>query len=266
MQCLHTNKTLIPWEYSNFFLYEPDNKILYNKRWKRLDYNQDYFLDDYKSTYGKTYLEDEENIRFQSRKRLKYLRSFLKHHKSILEIGCALGFFLDESRHYFEFLEGVEISEFACNYAKNKLNLNVHCIDLISFIKTNQKKYDVIASFYVIEHFKEQKEIFSFISNSLNPGGIWIASIPSIYGPLFDYNKDLWIKTHPEDHFVDYHPFGLRRILKLYNLNLQYIRPASYHHERTKGLVKKLPNMFYKWYCNLFSYGDTVEFIAIKEK
>ncbi len=265
MQCLHTNKRLIPWRYSNDFLYEPENKILYYKKWKSLPYEKEYFFEDYKSTYGKTYLEDEENIRYQSRRRLKLLKSFLNKHKSLLEIGCAMGFFLDEARHDFDSIEGVEISQYASELAKKKFNLKVHCMNLLDFIKINEKKYDVIASFYVIEHFKEQKEIFSFISKSLNPNGIWIASIPSTFGPLFEFDKNLWIKSHPQDHFVDYHPLGLKRILKLYNLKLQLIRPASYHQERTKGILRQVPSLFYQWYSNLFSYGDTIEFIAIKE-
>jgi len=262
--CPHTNEELKIWHYSNDFYIHQKLKILYYSKWKSLTYDDNYFLDEYKKTYGKTYIEDEPNIRNLAKKRLKFLLPYLKDHHSLLEIGCATGFFLDQAKPYFKEIKGIEISKFACTYAKEKLKLNVECINLLEFIKNNYKKYDVIASFYVIEHFKEQKEIFNFISKTLNKNGLWICALPSTFGPLFFFNKEEWIKTHPCDHFVDYNPYAIKKILFLYGFKLLSIRPASYHQERTKGILKKIPFELYKYYCNFFQYGDTVEFIAKK--
>ncbi|GIX41641.1 MAG: 2-polyprenyl-3-methyl-5-hydroxy-6-metoxy-1,4-benzoquinol methylase [Leptospiraceae bacterium] len=262
--CPHTNHKLEIWQFSDNFLIEPKLRILYYTKWRPLLYDDNYFLDEYKKTYGKTYLEDEPNIRILAKKRLQFLKPYLTHHTSLLEIGCATGFFLDEAKKYFKLLKGIEISSFASEYAKNKFLLDVECCNLMDFIKYNNNKFDVIATFYVIEHFKEQKEIFNFISNTLKPKGLWICSIPSTNGPFFMHHKEEWIKTHPEDHFVDYNPYAIKKILMLYGLKLLFIKPASYHQQRNKGILKKIPFSLYKLYCDMFTFGDTIEFIAIK--
>lgn len=265
MKCPHTNNNLKNWNFSSNFYIEPNTKTLYNKNWTPLNYEKNYFLEEYKKTYNKTYIEDEKNIRILAKRRLNFLKKFIKKHYSLLEIGCATGFFLDEAKSFFKKLQGIEISTFASEYGRKKFNLKIENINLFDFIQKNQEKFDVIASFYVIEHFKEQKEIFEFISNSLNQGGLWICAIPSTFGPLFQYHTEEWIKFHPLDHFVDYNPKGLKKILKIYKLRLIFFKPASYHQERAKGFLNKIPNQFYKLYSNFFAYGDTIEFIARKD-
>lgn len=265
MNCPHTQEPLKQWELSSNFLVAPNTKIIYNKQWQPLQYDQNYFLKEYKNQHHLTYIEDETNIRNIHRKRIQILRNFLSFHSNLLELGCATGFFLDEVKNTFAKTLGIEISNYAARYGKKKFNLNIENINLLDFIASNTQKFDVIASFYVIEHFKEQKEIFTFISKTLNKKGLWICSLPSTYGPLFLYNPLQWIKTHPKDHFVDYNPTALKRILKLYKLKLLWIRPASYHQERTKGILSLLSKKMYQIYANVTSFGDTIEFIAIKQ-
>ncbi len=264
MYCPHTNRLLKDWEYNQNFLIEPVTKTIYNKNWNPLPYEEDYFLKEYKNQYGKTYIEDENNIRNLARKRLHILKKYIKNHTSLLEIGCATGFFLDEARKYFSTLKGIEISQYATDYAKKKLNLDVQCIDLKSFIHINSIPYDIIATFYVIEHFNFQKEIFVFIRNTLSQNGLWIGSLPSTNGPLFKFDLQNWIKTHPADHYVDYNPAGFKTILELYGFKLIFIKPFSYHKERAKNILKYIPDFFYKKYCDFFNFGDTIEFIAVK--
>jgi len=262
--CPHTNRELQRWKESPDYLIEPKLKILYYLKWSPLKYENNYFLEEYKNTYGKTYYEDEKHIRLLAKKRIEFLKPFLKNHSSILELGCATGFFLDEARSLFKKLKGIEISQFATDYAKEKLMLDVECMNIFDFFRKNTTKYDVVASFYVIEHFKEQREIFSSIRDVLNYKGLWVCAIPSTFGPLFIYDKKKWIESHPKDHYVDFNPYALKRILSLYGFRLLSIRPASYHQERTKGMIKKIPAFLYKYFADIFCFGDTIEFIAQK--
>lgn len=265
MNCPHTQEPLKEWRYSSDFLIAPTTKIIYNQQWQSLNYDQDYFLKEYKNQYQITYLEDEENLRNIYKKRIKVLKKFLSFHSSLLELGCATGFFLDEVKNIFSKTLGIEISTFASFYGKKKFNLNIENIDLIEFISKNTQRYDVVASFYVIEHFKEQKKIFEFISKTLNKNGLWICSLPSTFGPLFMFHPLQWKETHPKDHFVDYNPKALKTILKLYHLKLLWIRPASYHQERTKGFLNFLTPRMYQLYSDFTCFGDTLEFIAVKQ-
>ena len=181
----------------------------------------------------------------------------------VLEIGCALGFFLSEaSRLEYDAL-GLDVSEFAVEHARDVLGQNARREDFLQAEFT--ETYDVIAAFYALEHFAEQKEAFRKIASLLRPGGIFAFALPSTHGPLFERSPERWEETHPVDHFADYSPASLKKILPLYGLRLLEARPASYHPERAGGIWKRLPAL-YRLYAKFACYGDTMEGIARKDE
>lgn len=86
--CPHTNRELQRWKESPDYLIEPKLKILYYLKWSPLKYENNYFLEEYKNTYGKTYYEDEKHIRLLAKKRIEFLKPFLK--KSFFDFGIRL--------------------------------------------------------------------------------------------------------------------------------------------------------------------------------
>jgi 2-polyprenyl-3-methyl-5-hydroxy-6-metoxy-1,4-benzoquinol methylase len=266
----HTGELLQASGWSDDYLISPLGSVHYRKA-ASLNYDENYFLTDYKNQYGISYIEDEENLRKTARRRLNILKKsdlLDLHGKSILEIGSAAGFFLDEARKEGLLTEGIEISDFASEYAVKHLGLNVHNADFFSYTESRLNSgavYDVIAAFFVIEHFSDQKKIFQYISRLLKPNGIFLFALPSINGPVFQCDIQKWIESHPQDHFADYSPKSLKRILPLYKMNLRQIYPSSYHQERACGLKKIFLNKsLYKNICDLTGYGDTMEGTAVK--
>jgi SAM-dependent methyltransferase len=269
IHCSHTGKPLKKGRRTGEAFAWSDEGVLYSLQARSLSYEDDYFLADYERTYGRSYEEDESNLRNLARRRLHHLKSFTgKDHGRLLEIGCAAGYFLDEARKSGFDVTGIEISSWGCNLTRKKGLRVVHS----SFLEPTaecealflNERFDVIAAFYVIEHFADQRKVFETISSLLMPGGFFLCALPSIHGPLFKYDFKKWKETHPADHYVDYSPCSLRRILPLYNLRALRFFPASYHQERCRGLLKHLPSGLYRWYADRTAYGDTIEFIAQK--
>lgn len=274
MICGHTGQELdFSSTLGNNFGISPAGCIYYHKA-KNPSYGSDYFIEEYKSQYGRTYLEDEEPLRTLARRRLAMIKKYSSPHSrpststhsaqpSLLEIGCAAGFFLDEARKAGFNVRGLEISNFAAGHARNSLKLDVRCDSFLNFETT--EKFDLVAAFYVVEHFPDQKYVFQKIASLLNPGGSFVFALPSIHGPFFEYSPEEWLRTHPEDHFVDYSPQSLKKIFPLYGLKLKKVLPASYHPERSSGLLsKKWAQGLYSVYADMLSYGDTMEGIAEK--
>ncbi len=239
--------------------WESPEGVLYVKNTHSLDYGEDYFLTEYEKQYGKTYLQDEPNLRLLARRRLKELISILPPPASLFEIGAACGFFLDEARKAGYSVSGLEISPFASAHARS-LGLDVRTQ---AFPIQTTTQYDAVAAFFVLEHFPDQRAAFEAISNLLRPGGIFTAAIPSSHGPTFRYDPEKWLSTHPADHFADYSPQSLRRILPNYGMDLVRARPASYHPSRARGILRFPP--LYRMYADLYCFSDTMEIIARKD-
>ena len=137
--CQHTRKPLKPLEdvYPAFHGLEKaedfavsENGIIYYLKARSLDYGPDYFLSEYEAQYGKSYLDDEPNLRRLSASRLDWMDQTLvvsgakvdwpEQGPALLEIGSAAGFFLDEANDRGYRTLGVEISDFASNFARGR--------------------------------------------------------------------------------------------------------------------------------------------------
>jgi 2-polyprenyl-3-methyl-5-hydroxy-6-metoxy-1,4-benzoquinol methylase len=241
-----------------------DTGVCFYKHAESREYSSTYFMEEFKNQYKKTYYEDETNLRNLAKKRLNILKNYIKPEgKSILEIGCAAGFFLSEAESMGFEVKGIELSQTESDYALQILKLNVKNCSLFDYQDSNM--YDVLAAFFVIEHIPDQEKVFDKIFSLLKPGGFLFLGIPSLFGPTFQTNPNEWFATHPKDHFVDYSISSLKLLLKKYKAEIVYQAPMSYHPSRDLGWRGKYPiKLMYKVLANLTCYGDTIQVLAKK--
>ncbi|MDZ4725741.1 MAG: class I SAM-dependent methyltransferase [Leptospira sp.] len=232
-------------------------------------YGESYFMEEYQAQYKKTYYEDEKNLRSMAVRRLGVIQDFFNStlvNKSLLEIGSAAGFFLDEAKKLGFQTKGYELSANEVEYSKNKLKLDVEkksILDITTSTYTNS--FDVIAAFFVVEHISEIEALWERFGTWLKTGGVIYLAVPSFFGPTFKTNPNEWFRTHPKDHFYDYDLGSLKKLLSNLGFHLRYARPMSYHPKRDLGLRGSLPDWAYRFYSNLTCYGDTIE-VAFQKK
>jgi 2-polyprenyl-3-methyl-5-hydroxy-6-metoxy-1,4-benzoquinol methylase len=245
--------------------------IAFNAGYNQKQYNDIYFLNEYRNQYGKTYIEDFDNIYSLSGQRLTRIMKYIKIKNdisafSLLDIGSATGFFLQCARDSgIRNVAGIEISEYASQYCRKKFQIPVIRSSFTEI--TLSEKYDIITAWFFIEHCNDPVPVLRKIYDALAEGGIFAFSVPSIFGPLFIRDKKSWIDTHPTDHRVDFSPGGIKKILKKLGFRKIIIRPAGMHPERiisTHSLLFKLFSLLYKFFATLTSFSDTMEVYAVK--
>ncbi len=227
-------------------------------------YEKDYFLEEYKNQYGKSYYEDEPKLRKLALQRVQILLRYLKPKASLLEIGCATGFFLDEARKAGYTVKGIELSKYASSSAIKRFGLEVENKSFENIPLSSLGKWDSICAFYTCEHFRSQKNCFEKISKSLHKGGAFCFALPSMKGPLFRHHRKEWENSHPRDHFADYTPMSIKKTLEIYDMKLIHIKPSSYHPERHPFFRRGYLSPLYRMYADRRSYGDTMSGIALK--
>ncbi len=259
--CPHTGQPLsFPPEFHGDYG-RSDDGVFYFRKAQSLSYGPDYFLEDYVKQYGRSYEEDAPSLRALARRRLSLIQPSLLPGQRVLEIGCALGFFLDEARSLGYEVRGLEISDYAARYAREKLHLNVECAPFLD--SKDARTYDVVAAFYVIEHFADQRAVFEKIRDLLKPGGLFLFALPSTNGPMFTCQPDEWMRTHPVDHFADYSPASLLRTAEHYGMRLIKALPSSFHPNRARGFWR-MSGPFYPLFARHFAFGDTMEGVIQK--
>ena len=242
--------------------------IIFNADHKSLSYDRDYFITSYKEQYGKTYVEDFDNIYRMSQARLDLILANIvkRPDLSLLDLGCAAGFFLKAAKDRgVENLLGIEVSEFAAEYCRNTFSIDV--IQSPFDEAAIDRKFSVISSWFFLEHMPDPAADINRIFSMLEDGGVFACGIPSYYGPSFSFDREGWVRTHPADHRIDLSPSSAKRILKQAGFRRVKVYRSGYHPER---VVKKdswiypLFEPVYNIFSRLTAYSDTIEIYAVK--
>ena len=246
-------------------------RIVFNSDFRVLNYNDSYFLDDYKKQYGKTYIDDFDNIYGNSLKRLEKIDNLLKDKDkkgklSLLDIGSAAGFFLKAAGDIgFGRLTGIEISAYAADYCRREFDIDV--INSSFEDAAADICYDVITAWYFIEHNPDPDKIIRKIYSRLNDNGIFAFSVPSIFGPQYMFQKEKWINSHPVDHRIDFSPAAVKRYLRKTGFRDVQTHPGGIHPERIypeKYAGFDIFSRIYKGISKITSFSDTLEVYAVK--
>ena len=234
------------------------------------DYSSKYFIEDYKNQYGKTYEEDEENLKRLAKSRLETIKN-IKPTGKILDLGSAMGFFLKEASLNGYETEGIEISQYAANYCVKNLNLNVYNVSLLDF-EYKENEYDIITAWYVLEHICDFEKLLKNILFSLKDDGIFAFAMPNGNGISGRFNKN-YFKIVPPDHAFETNPKALDKFLKKYSLKKMYLKNQSVYYNRFCDIFnlqflkenKGLKNM-YNLFAKKYNLGDTFECVYRKIK
>ncbi|MCL2243195.1 MAG: methyltransferase domain-containing protein [Treponema sp.] len=250
-----------------------------------VEYEREYFFEQYRKQYGKTYLEDFNNIKDSGKHRLKEIVSVLsrgqrargsqqahEEGKSILDIGCAYGPFLAAARDEGFSVFGIDPAQDAVNYVREKLGIPAIC----GFFPDPQlsapgsRLYDIITLWFTIEHFTDCAAVLAAIKNILKPGGALAFSTPSSSGISGRSCPGRFLAASPADHYTVWSPASCKKALSRAGFKVIKINVCGHHPERFPVLGKFAKTMKSPVYMALlsisiiFRLGDTFEVYAIK--
>lgn len=262
--CNNTDSQIVKRDaFSNLYYCEDDQIFFREKSYTaQTSYSTNYFVDDYKKQYGKTYEEDKDNIDRLNKPRVEALIELCKNKNrkmNLLEVGCALGFFLKMAQESGRFdVEGVEISSYAAAYASHRLKLKVENKD---FLKQEfpYPYYDVVSMWYYIEHNKNFHEVLNKVKKALKPGGIFALSTPNAAGISARKDAKSYATRIPEDHYYEFSPKALKALLEKEGFKLIKVRYTGIHPRRWFSKLPKIFFSFFRYLMRKKGLGDTFE-------
>jgi len=142
-----------------------DNKKLDDTYWNRKGHAELYEEDKVYDNFEKEFVN-----------RMKTIEKF-KNKGKLLDIGCGLGHFLNIAKQDDWDVCGIEISQPAAEYARNKYGLKV-CEGTVENLELRDQDFDVITMWDVIEHIQNPAEALSSIRNKLKTGGLLVIKTP----------------------------------------------------------------------------------------
>ena len=112
--------------------------------------------------------------------RLNRIKQFKPDIKSLFDIGCGYGFWLEFCKDRGIDIGGIDLSEEAVSYAKTRLCLNTERSSLEDY--EFNKNYDVIVVCDLLEHLYEPNAQLKKINRALSKTGILFIQIPNLLG------------------------------------------------------------------------------------
>jgi len=189
-------------------------------------YRRDYFFGDEYADY----LADRHVLRRNFRLRMGVLDRFLDpaRHRSLLEVGCAYGFFLELVRDRFASVAGVDISEDGVRHARDVLGLDATLGDLAS-LDLGERRFDVVCFWDTIEHLRQPQRYLETVARHMEPGallGVTTGDLDSLNARV---NGARWRLIHPPTHLHYFTRASLRRLIEQAGFEVLYDRCCGFY-------------------------------------
>lgn len=179
-------------------------------------------------------------------RRVETLYGFLSQGK-LLDVGCGRGYFLKLAGERGYDATGIDLSEAAVRYARQKLGVNASRMDAHELARTGSR-YDLITAWHVLEHFEDPVQMLGTLRELLNKGGLLFLEVPNLQSLKFILARDKWQGgNHPRYHRTFFTASTLRAMLRqagfssTRRIRLSYRLPGrSRLYERLKSLLNLL--------------------------
>ncbi len=149
--------------------------------------------DELRAVYGEAYFrnarseesgyDDYEADRYcivkTAGRRLDLIERYTPQRGRLLDVGCALGFFLETARRRGWEVEGVDISAHAVSYARDRLGLAARC-GMLEEAGFTADSFDVLTLWDVIEHVPDPVANLEYCRSLLRDEGILVISTPDL--------------------------------------------------------------------------------------
>lgn len=155
------------------------------------------------------------------------LDSFEPYRKTnkILDVGCGIGYFLEEAKKRGWEVHGTEYTDEAVKICSNKgIQIEQGVLDPSNY---EQGSFDIITSFEVIEHIYNPQEELTNFHSLLRKGGLVYVTTPNFNSLLrYRLKADYNVICYPE-HLSYYTPKTIRKVFKAAGFRSQKVETTG---------------------------------------
>ncbi len=196
-------------------------------------YEEEFFHEHYEKL-----LRDPQRQAYEYQKfnyRLGEIQKKVQAKGNILDVGCSLGFFLNAAQRQGWTVHGLELSDWASNYARAKFGIPVLSKPLEEG-DFKPESFDVVTMWNVIEHLENPTSVVKTIHRILRPGGMMVFTTGNVESLLARIQNARWRMLIPPIHLSHFSPSTIQCLLGSCNFRLGELTCAL----PCEGLLKRL--------------------------
>lgn len=155
--------------------------------------------------------------------KLSLINTFNYSQKTLLDIGAGTGDFLNFCRKKEWQVSGVEPNEKARAIAKEK-----DIVLLESLAALENKKFNVITLWHVLEHIKDLEQHIKSLEKLLKKRGCLIIAVPNFKSYDASYYKEFWAAYDVPRHLWHFSQTGIEQLFKEFGFVLENTIPMKF--------------------------------------
>lgn len=176
-------------------------------------YERGYFTGERSRMAYINYEDDKPFITANMRKFLSYIRAY-KPKGTLLDVGCAMGFFTELALKAGYDAYGIDPSDFAVAKAKKLVGAPRIRKAKLSDIGDKSKTYDVVAMFDVFEHLADPEGDLAIVKKILKDDGIIIIATGDTESLFARILGRRWTFYNPPQHLFFFNHDNLTKLLE----------------------------------------------------
>ncbi|WP_412559593.1 class I SAM-dependent methyltransferase [Winogradskyella sp. MIT101101] len=169
------------------------------------------------------------------KRKLKLINAFKSEDKTLLDIGCGTGDFLETAQNDGWQITGIEPNKNARQIANSKTNNSVFEIDHLADLEQNT--FDVITLWHVLEHLPNLDMHAKLFKRLLKPNGRLVIAVPNFKSYDAKHYQNFWAAYDVPRHLWHFSKTSISKMFQPQNLKV----------------VKILPMVFDAYYVSLLS-------------
>jgi len=206
-------------------------------------YSETYFVGDSGRQGYLDYVAQRGGILATARKRLKTIDHLRPNGKRLLDVGCAMGFFLEAARETWETF-GIELSAYAADYARNRLGLSV-TTGALPDCHLAPGSFDVITMWDVIEHVPNPCAVMQKANELLRGEGLLVLSTGDVDSLVARVSGTRWHLFNVPQHLSFFSKQTIARLLEQQGFRVLYIEHSGSFY--TVGYLSYRMRTCYQW-------------------
>ncbi|WP_244954721.1 class I SAM-dependent methyltransferase [Winogradskyella helgolandensis] len=160
------------------------------------------------------------------KRKLKLINSFQSETKTLLDIGCGTGDFLETAQKDNWKITGIEPNENARQIANSKTNNAV--FETEELLKLKPHSFDVITLWHVLEHLPDLEMHTALFKKLLKPNGTLVIAVPNYKSYDAEYYKNFWAAYDVPRHLWHFSKMSISELFKRKQMTLLKTLPMKF--------------------------------------
>ncbi len=131
----------------------------------------------------------------------------------MLDYGCGPGYFLAECREVGLEATGIEFSDTAARYARERLDLEVRTQPEKALAELPAGGFGLVTAWAVLEHTPRPGDVLAGLVRALAPGGVLCLTVPNMKCWRYLIEGARWFNVSNPTHLVFFRRSELARLL-----------------------------------------------------